>query len=90
VRAGLAHGTMAGASYAVPAYVDARRRFQLIDNWSKELCDADAHARSFILKDGRRILDRWNTVATSEPNRGIRIAARVAADELRLRIQRAK
>lgn len=78
----------AGADYAVPAYVDARRRFQLIDNWWSELCNADERARPFILKDGRRILERWSAAAKSERDRGIRLAAKVAADELDRRIRR--
>lgn len=80
--------TRAAADYAVPAYVDSRQRFQLVDNWWKELGDADERARPFILKDGRHILERWTTVAKSDPDRGIRIAARVSADELALRIRR--
>ena len=76
-----------GANYAVPAYVDARRRFHLVDNWWKELCDADVRVRPFILKDGRTILQRWATVAASGEERGIRLAAKVAADELDLRIR---
>lgn len=79
---------VAGADYAVPAYVDARRRFQLIDNWWNELCDADERVRPFIVKDGRRILERWLVVAKSGSDRGMRLAARVAADELGLRIRR--
>jgi hypothetical protein len=79
---------IAGADYAVPAYVDARRRFQLIDNWWKELRDSDERARPFILKDGRRILERWTAVAKSGSDRGIRLAAQVAADELALRMRR--
>lgn len=78
----------AGADYAVPAYVDARRRFQLVDNWWQELCDADDRARPFILKDGERIHERWSAVAKSAPDRGVRLAAKVAADELGLRIRR--
>jgi hypothetical protein len=72
----------------VPAYVDSRRRFQLVDNWCKELRNADVRARPFILKDGRRILERWTVVAKSGADRGIRIAALVAADELAVRIRR--
>lgn len=75
------------ADYSVPAYVDARRRFHLIDNWWNELCESNERARPFILKDGRRILERWNAVAKSEPDRGIRLAAKVAADELDHRIR---
>lgn len=77
-----------GANYSVPAYVDARRRFQLVDNWWKVLCDSDERIRPFILKDGKRILERWNAVAKSGPDRGIRLAAKVAADEIALRIRR--
>ena len=78
---------VAGGDYAVPAYVDARRRFQLVDNWWNELRAADARARPFIVKDGRRILERWLVVAKSGSDRGIRLAAQVAAEELGLRIR---
>jgi hypothetical protein len=78
----------AGADYAVPAYFDSRRRFQLVDNWCKELRNADVRVRPFILNDGRRILERWTMVAESGADRGIRLAALVAADELALRIRR--
>ena len=78
----------AGADYAVPAYVDARRRFQLVDNWWKELCDADERSRPFILKDGNRICERWSVAAKAAVDRGLRLAARVAAEELALRIRR--
>jgi hypothetical protein len=81
-------GVVAGADYSVPAYVDARQRFELIDNWWNELCESDERARPFIMQDGKRILERWNAAAKSEPDRGIRLAAKVAADELDHRIRR--
>ena len=77
----------AGADYSVPAYVNSRRRFQLVDNWCKDLRNADVRARPFILKDGRCILERWTVIAKSGVDRGIRLAAQVAADELALRIR---
>lgn len=79
---------IAGADYSVPAYVDARRRFQLIDNWWNEHLTSDAGGQPFILRDGERILERWLAVAKSDSDRGIRLAVQVAADELRLRIRK--
>ena len=79
---------LGGADYSVPAYVDARRRFQLVDNWRKELRDSDERSRPFILNDGRRIRERWSAVAKSGADRGLRLAAQVAVDELKRRIRR--
>jgi hypothetical protein len=77
-----------GADYAVPAYVDARGRFRLIDNWWKELREADQRARGFIKNDGQRILERWTAFSKSGADRGIRLAAKIAADELKFRLAR--
>jgi hypothetical protein len=79
-----------GANYAVPAYVDARRRFQLVDNWWKKLCDADERSRLFILKDGQRICERWSAAAKAAVDREIRLPASIAAEELALRIRKFK
>jgi hypothetical protein len=83
-------GAASAGHYSVQAYVDARRRFHLIDNWWKELCSADDRTRSFIVKDGLRICERWRTAAETVQDSGLRLAARVAADELSLRIRRLK
>ncbi|HWN66956.1 MAG TPA: hypothetical protein VNM90_04910, partial [Haliangium sp.] len=77
-----------GADYAVPAYVDARRRFSFIDNWWHELCAVDERVRPFVLADGKRILERWRAAARSVGDRGLRLAAQLAAEELELRIRR--
>lgn len=81
-------GAAPAGDYSVPAYVDARRRFRLVDNWWKELCDADKRTRPFIVKDGMRICARWSAASKKADDRGIRLAARIAAEELALRIRR--
>jgi hypothetical protein len=110
---GQTYGITSSADYSVPAYVDARRRFHLIDSWWKKLNADGEHQKQFTLSDGQLILERWQqeaqpqpdvTVATDgdgeampsghTPNQqldpGIRLAARVAAEELALRIERHK
>lgn len=78
---------LAAADYAVPAYVDARRRFGFIDNWWQALCNADTRTRPLIREDGERIHARWDIVARQATDRGMRLAAKVAADELALRLR---
>jgi hypothetical protein len=74
--------------YAVPAYIDARRRFRIIDTWWSHLEAADDIIRPSILKDGMRIAERWLAAAEAAPDRGIRLASRIAADELQTRLRR--
>jgi hypothetical protein len=81
---------IAAGDYAVPAYVDARRRFSLIDNWWRELSSADDRSRRFILEDGRQIEARWRAAARSITDKGLRLAALVAVDELALRLGKSK
>ena len=83
------NGAVVGADYGVPAYVDARRRFQFIDNWFQEVHAATERDRPFILKDGIRIRERWRTIAGTSTDRGTEVAARVAVDELTRRIRSA-
>lgn len=85
--AGAAGG--AASDYSVPAYMDARRRFRLIDNWWAELNKSDELLKPSVRNDGERILKRWKKVAASaEHEQGIRIAAKVAAGELEVRLRR--
>lgn len=84
------NGTTAATGYgdySVLAYVDARRRFKLIDNLWTELQQADDCSRSSIAKDGKRIVERWLEVSKSSTDRNTRLAAKIAADELARRIR---
>ncbi|CAJ5657930.1 Tyrosyl-DNA phosphodiesterase [Burkholderia pseudomallei] len=80
----------AGGDYAVDAYVDARRRFRCVDNWWNSLRSADENLRKQIVRDGKQLYERWNKAGESAPNLGERVAARIAADELQLRIRQSK
>lgn len=82
-----ADGAPPAGTYAVPAWLDARRRFLLIDNWFKALAEADEQARPFILDDGKRIQRRWLVAAETTSDQSISSAARVAAEELEIRIR---
>lgn len=79
-----------GGNYAVLAYVDARRRFRLVDNWWSAIQIADQRIKLHILGHGERIHARWMRTAEAAPESPMRISARVAADELLLRIKRCK
>jgi len=79
-----------GGDYAVDAYIDARRRFRCVDNWWNDLQFADENLRKQIVRDGKQLYERWNRAGESAPNLGERVAARIAADELQLRIRQNK
>jgi hypothetical protein len=79
-----------GGDYTVDAYVDARRRFRCVDNWWNDLQSADENSRKEIVRDGKRLYERWNKTGESASSLGERIAARIAADELQLRIRQSK
>ncbi|CAB3800656.1 hypothetical protein [Pararobbsia alpina] len=83
-----ADGPPPAGTYAVPAWLDARRRFLLIDNWFKALVEADEQARPFILDDGKRIQRRWMVAAETISDQSIASAARIAAEELEMRIRK--
>ncbi len=72
----------------MPAYVNARRRFRLIDTWWRHVEAADDIARPFILKDGVHIAERWSAAAEAAGDPKIQLACRIAADELRTRLRR--
>ncbi|SAL43121.1 Tyrosyl-DNA phosphodiesterase [Caballeronia sordidicola] len=80
----------AGGDYAVDAYLDARRRFRCVDNWWNHLQSANENLRKQIVSDGRQLYERWHKAGQSAPHLGERIAARIAADELQLRIRQNK
>lgn len=78
----------APASYSVLAYEDARRRFAMIDNWAKVLDAENAVGRQWVLSDGKRIAERWHRIASdTSRDPGLRIAARIATEELCKRIR---
>jgi hypothetical protein len=79
-----------GGDYAVDAYVDARRRFRCVDNWWNDLQSADENSRKQIVRDGKRLHERWTRAGESAQNLGERVAAGIAAEELQLRIRRSK
>lgn len=81
-----ADGQPPAGTYSVPAWLDARRRFLLIDNWVKALVEADEQARPFMLDDGRRIQRRWLATARTISDRSIASAASIAAEELEMRL----
>lgn len=70
------------ADYSVSAYVEARRRFQLIDNWLRELNESDKRFRPFILRDGQFILDGWQKAVTSNDVSPKSLSAKLAIEEL--------
>jgi len=87
---GARNGAAGDGGYAVDAYVDARRRFRFVDNWWTALKSADENSRELIIRDGRQIGERWKRSGECAPSLGERVAARVAADEIQLRIGRIK
>lgn len=79
---------VAPTSYSVTAYEDARRRFRLIDNWARELEAETEDGRRHILSDGNRIAALWGRQAgDAKRSPGLQIAARIAVEELRRRIE---
>lgn len=80
-------GAPSGASYAVAAYEDSRRRFATIDHWIEIIGKADLTMRGDILSDGERIAERWAAVALKENRGGIAKSAALAAEELRGRVR---
>lgn len=77
-----------GATYAVAAYEDSRRRFAAIDHWAGTLEEADGQVRAGLLRDGERIAKRWLKIAGDSSRPDIAVSASLAAEELLARVRR--
>jgi hypothetical protein len=87
-------GTERGESYAVPAFVLARRYFQIIDNWAAKVQrsaeqKAEAFERRLLKQDGELLVQALARQSQRDAKKGSTVAlgAKLAQEELIIRLK---
>jgi hypothetical protein len=81
-------------SFAVPAFVTARRHFRVVDNWAKQVTreanrSTGTFERRILLQDGELLIEAFRRQAARDERQSPAqaIGARLAAEELILRLE---
>ena len=71
------------SDYSLPWMVQAREWHKIIDNWKTKY----EQPSSIIKKDGGKLIDYFNRKKVKEPYPGISVAAKLMAEEIKMRIE---